>query len=929
MASPIIVSSQTILEGYSPTTDILYWDDNVRGGMFSFYPSGYTVDNGIVFASTLPGGGYWVRQFAGDIFPQWFIIPNDGTAIPPTNLAAWMDACKTFNKRVYLPEGTYCFPMDFQHPFGDFDLEIAGVRGQTTITTYEFDMVTHSYVAATNFAVPPKVDFTKPVPPDGIYQVDITAPVINPAFSPVSSSALDSYIQITGGVPSPITSLSVVKAAGYVTELNVVASGAPMDDGLYVVAKHPFDPLAYGGSFTHLDLNGLTGWPTSGPVLYLQGTILQKTGGTLAPNWSRYFSGGGGFGTTGNMVVKDIIFDNVRFYLFSPFDLASPNPDGQTSDTLSITGCVFRNCARILSSITYAGITVPTNWFANVYNAGGKYRFRNFTMADNDFSYIHESLCWGPPPALHTLITNNCVHDCYTILTSFFLYMPKPANTANFWFGKITQTITDNSFIRIRPLNSAATATTCIIRTCGNAIVNDNIYLDITQQAIYISSINSTFNGNSVTKFIEDYSESPVMLVKVVDDQGVVEISGNAIVSPQSDLVQIEGFASFNIVGNTYVGCTKGRLITQGTTEISTLKVYQVQNTGRYQTLAGSGNWLPVTKGKFTYFDKRRNLWVEMTIQPPASYMFSKSYNTTADAAKEFVIIESNTIETETITRLGNSIAGTKFHLIAVRNNSIQYSLNLHLGNKVIVEEYVCTGNYLKNGSLSMASNDPFTYQIKSMFFENNQIAKSLGIVFLFAYKDLVFKNNTHFIDEDIVQSYYADLGIFVPPAIYNPPVIFGIKLQGYGSCKMIIENNRVMTIHSKSIALQIDTAADLEINNNIFDLKTYGFTNTGITTRNAVMISPSGNINLLAFTGNTIYAETGAISNRLLEFDAAPNTISAITVNDNKVPVQPAGILTIVAAGKVVTTYYKGTNFYPGYPDTFGAPPPLVVAPI
>ncbi len=976
MSSPIIVTTNTDLKAYSPTSDVVYWLDSLKGGMFSYFPStaGYVADNGIVFTSTFGTApfGVWVRQYEGDIMPQWFGINGDGkidTANTPDYLKDWMEACKRFNKRVYFPEGTFCLPMNFQHDFGNFDLEIAGVRNKTIITSYE--MGSSGYVAATNFAVPAKLDVTKRKPESGVYQIDIKGPAIHSDFStPLTGTGeldLGAYVNITtSGVVSNLT-LAQVKALGYVTELDVTVGDPGVTnnayDGLYVVSKHTY--FYYAGGFAHLNLKYVNGINSAGgstnfnvgsgspnDVWYVQGTILKRTGSV----WSRYFSGsysgvavtsGGGFCSMGNMIVKDIIFDNTSFYLFSPFNIQQPQAH-QTSDIFSILGCRFKNCNRVISSMSYGGTTPPANasWFYNVYDYNGTLRFRNFNIVDNDFSYIHQSICWAAPPSLSTIISGNNVHDCYTMITAFFLFMATPNNTAGFWQGKITQSVTSNTFIRVRPLNPGANFNTSIIRTSGSAIVNDNVYLDITQQAVYISGGNSTFNNNSVTKFTESSisTSCPVVLIKVVDDEGMVEISGNTIIAPQSGLVEMEGSASLNINNNFFIGGTKSRILIGITTELSSLKIYSIKNLTQFGVLL-SGKYdttQTYVVGSLIYFDKRINLWTKMQSTLPNSFVFSKGYlyPISSSPKSQHVAIQNNPLlEIESITNLNSSNTTVfLFRSISVINNSVYFCTNLHIGNKVTVQEYICTGNYFRNGYLIMASNSAFSDQVKSLFFENNNIAKTLGGILLFAFKDLVFRNNTFFSDEDVSNStYYLDYGNYYiagPPPVYYPPGFYGVTLKGYPNSKITVEGNQLPTIHSRYGGLLLDQPYDAEIKNNIFDMNAYGFTHYSYF-RNAVKIDATGDINSIIFTDNTIYPDpslTGSTYvNRILEFDTTTNkNVASLVVNNNKVPLNPTLIKnTILATNRVVSKYYKGTNFYDSYIDTFASPAPTIINPL
>lgn len=933
MAIQVVVSSLSTIDGYGTSTDLLYWSDPMQGGVFAYFPtitmSGYasdplTNDRMVRFANTI-GSGFWVRQFDGDILPQWFGIFNNNTLISLANLDEWMQACTNFNKAVHFPEGKYLFPVDFQHDFGKFDLTISGIKGKSIITTYDG-------TASTNFAIPAKVDLTKPRPDDGVYHVDILGPTLDSSYSAIALTVvMGDYIQISGGTVSIIT--STIKTLGYVTELNVdTGTGTGLADGLYVVAKHLNDSAAYGGGFTPQNLNGVSSFSTSGNVYYLQGTVLQRVGGI----WSRFYSGaldlsgnvvsGGGFATQGNMVVKDLVFDNVRFYLFSPFDVKNAYQASTdfVSDTFMITGCRFNNCVRVLSSATYSNPTSPKNWFNNVYNSGGRPRFINFLITDNEFSYIHECICWGPPTSTNTIVTGNNVHDCYTILATFYLYMKTPPNTANFWLGRISQVISNNNFTRIRPLNPRANYTTSIIRTVGSAVINNNIFLDITQQAAYICSTNSTFNNNSVTMFIWDitaaelsssafYDDPPVILTKIVDNEGVIEIANNVIIAPLNTLVSVEGAASFNITGNIFIGCCQARYITAATTEISTSRVYVVRNKTKFRDKAGTGNYdTAVDVGDRTFFDKKRNLWVKQLRVLASRYCYSKNDNTAS--AVQYLVIQGNAlIESENITNLTADDTNV-FRSVSVINNNFRFCSTMHVGNNVTVQEYIFRGNYSRTSYWTMTSmTGSLTNQIQNLFFENNQLSKTLGQIILFATEDLIFKNNVFFPDEDYNSAQvYAELGISIP-------IFFqGVLLKGASASRIIVSGNHFVTIHSRTTALQLDNIYQAEVSNNWFDLNVpAALTNSGYG-RIAVKVNNTTSINEILFTDNSIVLENSK-ANNLLEFDTASYAITSLVVNNNRTPVNWTSISkTVFANGKSTITYFKGTNQYHALTDDF-----------
>ena len=73
------------LESYSSTATTVIVTDSLRGGVFNYYASGLTADNGIVFSATGKGSGYWKRQ----------TTPSQGVNI--TWFGARPDSSATFN----------------------------------------------------------------------------------------------------------------------------------------------------------------------------------------------------------------------------------------------------------------------------------------------------------------------------------------------------------------------------------------------------------------------------------------------------------------------------------------------------------------------------------------------------------------------------------------------------------------------------------------------------------------------------------------------------------------------------------------------------------------------------------------------------------------------------------------------------------------
>ena len=80
-----VVNTITELEAYSALATTIIVTDSLRGGVFNYYTSGLTIDNGLVFPATGKGSGYWKRQ----------TTPSQGVNI--TWFGARPDSSATFN----------------------------------------------------------------------------------------------------------------------------------------------------------------------------------------------------------------------------------------------------------------------------------------------------------------------------------------------------------------------------------------------------------------------------------------------------------------------------------------------------------------------------------------------------------------------------------------------------------------------------------------------------------------------------------------------------------------------------------------------------------------------------------------------------------------------------------------------------------------
>ena len=817
------------------------------------------------------------------ILPSRYGINNNGTLINKTNLYAWLDACKKQHSRVYFPAGKYLLPADAEYDFGNNDLHISGDGPDKTI-------ISTNGGPESNFSIPEKINLTESrLKRDGIYQVDITAATVHRDYIAVSDAPLDSYIQIIGNQVKAVN-LQTVKTLGYVTELDTEGPD-PGIDGIYVVAKHARHE--YGGGFAHLTLD----FP--GSALYLQGTILQRKNGI----WSRYYSSVA-FIAGGNFSVKNICFSNFRPYLFLPA-AKKRNALLKTSDHFIIENCRFEHSARILATMAYAGISESPEWYkaSSHYPIDGKMRFKHFVIKGNEFRYIHESISWGTPPAISYKVINNQVHDCYTLLTCFYLF--PPYNTSLRVPEKSTFSISGNTFKRIRALNAGSENTVHLIRTINKGIISNNRFTDCTGIHLYLNGSTRVIN-NVIRAFMADgpakYSRPPLILVKLARDK-LISISNNAFsFGMMGNLVANESLASFVIYNNKLDGAGIRYLsdMSGNTGRLDMYKSYIVQNLSLFKTLAGKGNYdTSISLNNMIYFNKRRGRW-EIQQNHSPMYLYSEVNNLAGN--KQFVNFTGNVIETGYLTRIQKTSAAI-FNSVSFTNNRIAYCTGLNAGNKhTVINRYVFSGNAVQNGSLNMTSLGNVSLSARNVQISNNVFTYDTPVSYSFSASDsLIFhanvfngKTNTH---ESIIQNTGQ-----LNKAMY--PVSTGLlMLTGHPGQVMEIYNNKFGAEMTKGNILQITNPDKLSIKENEFNMKVQA---SPVKTRNAIFINSGSDCSSINITGNRYFPETGK-ENYLVRFDDAATVIHEITVSRNQVKSNAAFVeKTIEASHKTFINYYR-----------------------
>ena len=353
-------------------------------------------------------------------------------------------------------------------------------------------------------------------------------------------------------------------------------------NGIYVVWKHPV--YSYGGGQAHINLKGVYNTDNL-DCWYTQGTILQKSNGI----WKRYYTGYG-FKTRGNVTIRNVIFDNCQFYLFSPF--------GQkATDSFTLENCVFRNVSRVISSMLYGGIVMDETWFTNLqcYPSDGTFRFNNFTIRYCIFEKIHTSIVWGFPPSYNTEITGNIIKNSETMIAGFNFFM-KNYNDNLYFANNGLQIIRLNVFENIVTTNGWTTA---LIRTSGTSTISGNRFINNTLQVAFFYGKNSSFIDNIVVNNTNSGMQSVILLNKAIE--GGLYIGRNTIQAKNSILLASEGKQLLCTINNNDI-ISKVVYSRNDSTDF-TGEVLILNNRITSQIIVNIGSFVPITFNKLEISD--------------------------------------------------------------------------------------------------------------------------------------------------------------------------------------------------------------------------------------------------------------------------------------------------------------------------------------
>ncbi len=818
-------------------------------------------------------------------------IRNDGSLISQSKLDAWLNECRRAHSPVYFPAGKYLLPANFEYDFGNNDLSILGDgRGKTVLTT--------NRNAATNFAIPEKIDLTKSKAlVEGVYQVDLVASTLHSDFRTLQGIELNSYIEIKKGLIYPV-SLSEVKALGYITELDT-REPDPGIDGLYVVAKHPAHD--YGGGFAHLTL-GYNGAP-----LYVQGTILQRSNGI----WSRYYSSVA-FISQGNFSVKNMSFKNFRPYLFLPSS-KKPQQELKTSNFFIIENCSFQHTARVLATMAYAGILESENWYkaSSYYSINWNMRFKQFIIKGSEFSYIHETIVWGAPPCSNYTITNNKVHDCYTMLNCFYLF--PQYNTKLPDADRTRFSITNNSFIRLRALNPGSENTVHLVRTLNKGSITCNSFVDCTGIQLYLGG-STVVKGNTIRTYMAavpaKQTRPPVILVKGTSPALISILNNKISMGMMGNLVANESPASFYITNNTITG-PGTRYITTSTTDENSLDIYKtyiVQDVDVLKRTAGKQHYDPaIQTGNTVYYNKRNYRWETLTVVP---YMYLYGEVNSYDQYKQDVRFTGNNIQASCLVRIQKKNK-TSFNSVSFENNFIQSCSSLLAGNEnTVIESFNLLNNIFSNCSLNMTSlgKDAAT-TIRALNVSRNTFFTEPANSYSFTSLEVLNFNMNSFKRKE---SKAGSILVEKPGNQNNLAAsTFQLYLNGYPGQQMMILENNFITANSTGNAICITDPDKVTIANNSFDLTIPSVQLSSAQKRQAIFFNVKNTVTSINIEQNKYLPEQGK-ENFLVSFDDSHSDIINFSNSGNTVITNEAAITKTISAGnKSFANYKRGKNSF------------------
>ena len=762
-------------------------------------------------------------------------ITGDNKPISRKQLDRFFNLCKEKNKIAYFPRGIYQFPEDYSFNFGESTFGLKGDGpGKTTFTTS----------ADRNMRIPEKIDITKPILKDGVFKIDITGQA-HRDYENLNLHRGD-YLIIKNKKPDKAT-LAKIKSLHYLTELDL-NQAEPKHDGLYVVTIVNFN---WGGGFAH------TALPWDSSVRVTMGSILEKSGNT----WSRYHRSNG-FIFYKEGYVEGIEFNNVSFFLFSPF--------GKNSNkNFILKNSKFSHCTRVFSLETSGGdadaLVKGLHHKAGPHTPSfGGFSFNHFEISDCNFDHIHTSILWFTPYTKNWIIKNNLVKDCYSAITLFYYQISRTDEESDLHDGCLVE---NNTFINCRNYSKTFAIDKTLVRVQGKSKVINNRAIGCNGIHFYLSGSNNYAADNHIEPFNEYFQGNigPIFWCKVRGLAGSTDIiERNTIIGGGKTCpVGHQKNANLIVRQNTFKTGTAWRYITRSTKD-SLDKHYSYILYDDVSNIKHRGTRLS-KKTKVQdriYYSINESAWnpIGVKISEPAILW------TPVEDNNYSITIEDNLIESDLIFR--SSTNKYTLNNLKVINNRV-YSSGLFLQcddvkNVSIIDNPVLQFHGYTSGLL---------HSQNTLVVKNNIFQKSfLGILELSSEGSVEVDHN-QFLS---LPGFYT-LDDFNLQSAKSRAVVL-LKSE---SDQVTFSNNFVSLSQAKNTGLIIDKATKAIITGNSFDCT---ISQTNYKNRIPIAIQDEKNLSFLSIQDNKIqYKEKEELFIVSFDFEQSKN-IDTVILKNNKV---------------------------------------------
>lgn len=444
--------------------------------------------------------------------PKMFGLYGDGAQLELSKIDAFFSYYEALNAIVYLPKGVYNIPITYTYRWGESKLQIKGDDKYSSLITTYIPETGEQWLGA-----PERINTTNQSPAslgNGIYVIDVAGKTnLHPGWASVADSILlDRFVEIENSVVKGFPTQAEVVAAGYMVELDMNAA-PPTEPGYYITARMGCN---WGGGYEYCDLveDGHAGWTqvdfdTTVSRKVIMGTPLLLTEDTV---WTR-FRPGNMFDFRG-----DFCMSGIGFYNVGGITLPSGGKSNKRLKNYDVKNVWAKdfwrfvmfeqgaNTGDISDSLSWVRHDGPTSYLNDT-----TYMFDEIKIQDCVFSQVNQHIDNGWPMHRSKKIIDNTISNSHTFL-SFFLTIGK--NNSDY----ILETkISGNTFIDCRNYtgrnnNPYGFDNIVFIRTWGNAQVNNNRFIRVNCNPMYISQAGN-FGSNNYIHYVDDWNTGNLSMV--------------------------------------------------------------------------------------------------------------------------------------------------------------------------------------------------------------------------------------------------------------------------------------------------------------------------------------------------------------------------------------------------------------------------------